>query len=189
MFWRGLALFAGALALWELYLALGPRRVRRRQQYERALLRARETGKPLVVLGAPGTGAVNRTLGPDYGCGDLCIDLVGCEGCATSAAGPAELVLPELEADSAVVFVSCTLEYVDDVDRVWSELQRVSGGDLYLVTVEPVSLTAWLYPGARRIIGSATLGERLRYMPLPWASRSDLLPATTPSAGRASMGA
>lgn len=184
MFWRGLGLIFGAFALWELYLALGPRRVRRRQQYERALLRARETGKPLVVVGAPGNGAVNRALGPDYGCGDLCIDIEGCAGCATSATGPTELVLPELGDDSAVVFVSCTLEYVDDVDRVWTELQRVSRGDLYLVTVEPLSLTAWFYPGARRIIGSATLGERLRYMPLPWAA-----PPALPAVGRASTGA
>lgn len=182
MLFRGLALLAGAIALWELYLALGPRRVRRRQKYEQALLRAHETGKPLVVLGAPGTGAVNHTLGPDYGCGDLCIDLVGCEGCSSSASGPAELILPELGDDSAVVFVSCTLEYVDDVDRVWSELQRVSGGDLYLVTVEPASLTAWFYPGARRVIAAgATPGRPLRYKTLPWAA-----PPALPEAGRAS---
>jgi hypothetical protein len=173
---RGLALLAGVILLRELYLALGPRRVRRRRGYEQALLRARETGKPLVVLGAPGTGAVNATLGPDYGCGDLCIDLVGCEGCPTSATGPAELVLPELADDSAVVFVSCTLEYVQDVDRVWRELLRVSGGDLYVVTVEPLSLTAWFYPGARQVIGTATPERPLRYKRLPWAAPA-LLPA------------
>ena len=188
MILRGAALIAAAILLRELYLALGPRRSRRRIGYEQALLRSRETGKPLVVLGSPSNGAVNSLLGPDYGCGDLCIDLGGCAGCATSATGPAELVLGELANDSAVVFVSCTLEYVDDVDRVWSEVLRVSGGDLYVVTVEPLSLTAWFYPGARRVVlPPAIVGSPLRYKEVPWA-RPARLPETF-GAGRAAIGA
>lgn len=172
MFLRGLGLFAGAIALWELYLALGPRRVRRRQTYERAMLRARELGRPLVVLGAPAGGAVNGILGPDYGCGDLCVDLEGCPGCPTATTGPAEAVLAELADDSAVVFVSCTLEYVDDVEQVWGDLQRISGGELFVVTVEPLSLTAWFYPGAQRVITApATPLLPLRYKALPWRGR------------------
>lgn len=177
MFLRGLGLLGGALLLWELYLALGPRRVRRRRTYEEALLRARELGKPLIVLGAPSNGAVNHALGPDYGCGDLCVDLLGCQGCRNTAEGPAEAVLPTLDTDSAVVFVSCTLEYVDDVDLVWDELLRVSGGELFVVTVEPVSLTAWFYPGAKRVLPMNTSPSvPLRYKALPWRSSGGVLP-------------
>lgn len=182
MFLRGLGLFAGALLLWELYVAMGPRRVRRRQTYERALLRSRETGKPLVVIGAPSAGAVNCTLGPDYDCGDLCIDIEGCPGCATAATGPAELVLEGMDTDSAVVFISCTLEYVDDADRVWREAHRVAGGDVYIVTVEPWTLTAWFYPGTRRVLAAdtATATERLRYKTLPWGPSPARLPEASP---------
>jgi hypothetical protein len=177
MFLRGLGLLAGAIALWELYLALGPRRVRRRRTYEDALRRSHELDKPLIVLGAPNTGAVNHALGPDYGCGDLCVDLVGCTGCRNTAEGPAEAILPQLDTDSAVIFVSCTLEYVDDVDLVWDELLRVSGGELFVVTVEPVSLTAWFYPGARRVLPMGTTPDRpLRYKALPWRSSGGVLP-------------
>lgn len=177
----------GRLALWlvagvaarEAYLALGPRRAARRRLFAAAQRRARERGVPLIVLGAPRGGLVN-VLAPDYGCGDTCIDLEGCEGCDRSVTGRAEDVLPLVPDGSAVVFVSCTLEYVDDVDLVWSELQRIAGSDLYVVRVEPWSLTAFFFPHAQRRILSVpapgTAGP-LEYRPLPWTRTAPARPA------------
>ncbi len=87
-----------------------------------------------------------------YDCGDLCIDLHGCPRCrvmqaADLTAGP----VPGIVDDSAVVFVSCVLEYVSDPEAALHELRRMAGSpdNLFLVLVEPWTLTAVLYPGAR----------------------------------------
>jgi hypothetical protein len=134
----------------EVYLALGPSRQKRRDIFNLAQHQAKQSGKRLIVVGSPDTGIVNRFVGRDYDCGDLCLDLVGCMSCDNYAQGRLEDVLPQLESNSAVVYVSMTLEYVQDLDKVLAELERVSGGDLYVVTVPPWTLTAFLYPGARR---------------------------------------
>ncbi len=56
-----------------------------------------------------------------------------------------------------MVFVSCVLEYVQNFPGAVAELQRVSGGHLYVVRVEPWTLTAYFYPGARRTVSVSTL--------------------------------
>lgn len=134
----------------EVYLALGPRRQRRRDRFNEAQHRAAQTGKQLIVVGDPDGGVVNRFIGRDYDCGTLCIDKVGCLNCDNYVTGRLEDVLPTMETNSAVIYVSAVLEYVDDIDQVLAELQRVSGGDMFVVTVEPWTLTSVFYPGARR---------------------------------------
>jgi hypothetical protein len=49
-----------------------------------------------------------------------------------------------------VVFVSCVLEYVHDFPAAWRNLERVSGGEIFVVAVEPWTLTGLFYPGTRR---------------------------------------
>lgn len=151
----------------ELVTSLVFRRARRRSLYAAALERAQATGKPLLVLGDPDGGIVDSTVGRSYGCGDVCTDLTGCPRCPRGIPGRAEDVLPRLAPGSHVVFASCVLEYVDDVELVARELWRVSGGDLFVAHVEPASLAARLYPGARRRILSAPPdGPRVVYAPL-----------------------
>ena len=96
-----------------------------------------------------------------YDCGDLCVDLHGCPRCpvvqaADLTAGP----VPGVAADSAVVFVSCVLEYVADIDTAIAELQRMAGSpdNLFIATVQPWTLTAALYPGARWVATPTTTG-------------------------------
>jgi hypothetical protein len=50
-----------------------------------------------------------------------------------------------------VVFVSCVLEYVGDLPAALREIQRIAGDleNIYIVTVQPWTLTASLYPGAQ----------------------------------------
>jgi len=123
----------------------------RRRAFEAAARHASALGRPLVVVGDPDAGAHTRLIRA-YGCGDLCIDLQGCPMCrvmqaADLTAGP----VPGVADDSAVVFVSCVLEYVSNVEVAIQELQRIAGSpeNLFIVFVDPWSLTAVLYPGAR----------------------------------------
>ena len=124
---------------------------RRRRAFAAAARRAAELGRPLVVVGDPDAGAHTRLMRA-YDCGDLCIDLHGCPMCrvmqaADLTAGP----VPGIANDSAVVFVSCVLEYVSDPEAALHELQRMAGSaeNLFIVFVDSWSLTAALYPGAR----------------------------------------
>lgn len=145
---RLLLLCAGVAAAHEAVLAFGPRLTRRKELFRRASERALELGLPLLVVGDPDTGFVTRFFGRAYGCGDLCTDLTGCPKCPHGIAGRLEDVLPRLRARSHVVFVSCTLEYVDDLPSVVRELERVSvPGGLFVATVEPGSLTNLFYLG------------------------------------------
>jgi len=143
-------LLLGGVVIAEGSLALRRFEVRRRR-YEAAVGRASELGRPLVVVGDPDAGAHTRLLRA-YGCGDLCVDLRGCPRCEVMQA--VDLTQGTLEGvanDSAVVYVSCVLEYVVDPEAVLRELYRMAGSpeNLFLVLVEPYSLTAALYPGAR----------------------------------------
>ena len=154
-------LYGACVVASEIWISLGPRRSRRRRAWSKARERARATGKPLLVVGDPDGGAVHPRHGRDYGCGHGVIDPTGTPGCVQTGyptrwaidgsdrplRGRAEDVLPRLPSNSAVIYLSCVLEYVDDLDLVWRELHRVSGGDLFTVNVEPWSLTAFFFKG------------------------------------------
>lgn len=149
-------LFVGAAACSEAILAFGPRRAARTALFRLAYAKSRQLGLPLLVVGDPDTGFVTRFFGRAYGCGDVCTDLTGCPRCTNGIRGRLEDVLPKLPTHSHVVFVSCTLEYVDDLPHVVRELRRVAPpGGLFVVTVEPGSWTSLFYPGAKWVIESA----------------------------------
>ena len=122
----------------------GRRRLRRAHVYAQALECAHALGRPLVVIGAPDGGATSG-----YGCGDLTIDLNGSAVCPNVMKVDITKSIP-IANDSAVIFCSCVLEYVSDCDAALREIQRVSGGHAFFVGVEPWTLTAFLYPGAKR---------------------------------------
>jgi hypothetical protein len=92
-------------------------------------------------------------MGPAYGCGEVCVDLAGCTGCPVTVQGDIANYtgVPD---DSAVVFVSCVLEYVNDVDAAWREILRMAGSleNVFVVCVQPHTMTSVLYPGARRVV-------------------------------------
>lgn len=139
----GLALAEGAFALarWQA----------RRETYDRAARRAAALHRPLVVVGDPDGGAHTR-LYRAYGCGDLCVDINGCPLCkVVQVADITDGPVPGIADNSAVVFVSCVLEYVGDAAAAVHELQRIAGSpdNLFDVAVQPWTLTAALYPGAR----------------------------------------
>ena len=131
---------------------------RRRLAFEAAARRAKETGRPLIVVGDPDAGLHTRLLRA-YECGDLCIDIEGCPRCQVMKA--ADLTKGPIEGiadDSAVVFVSCVLEYVVDLEAALQEISRMAGSaeNAFIVTVQPWTLTARLYPHARWRLSSPT---------------------------------
>jgi hypothetical protein len=140
-----------AIVIWEAFW-WAIRRGRRYDVHELARARADALGRPLCVVGAPEGG---MTAG--YGCGDLTVDLAGSPGCPRAVA--ADIcgygAIP-LDDDSAVVFVSCVLEYVQDHEAAVEELLRVAGSpeNLFVVRVEPWTLTSVLYPGAERVVSA-----------------------------------
>jgi len=126
----------------------------RRSTYAKADEAARSMGRTLVVVGAPRAGAHTRLVGA-YGCGDVCLDLGGCPECARAVQlDLTKDVASDVPDDSAVVFVSCVLEYVSDPLVVWQELERMAGhpSRVFLVVVQPWTFTAAWYPGARWVV-------------------------------------
>lgn len=124
---------------------------RRRDVFKKATERSVATGKRLMVVGDPRAG-LHTKLVAAYDCGDVCVDLNGCPLCPESIAVDITQGLAEFEDDSAIVFVSCVLEYVDDIKAAIDGLLRVAGSreNLFLVYVDSNSLTSVLYPGARQ---------------------------------------
>lgn len=151
-----LRLFAGA-ALAAAYVNEGIRArdlfLERKKRFEQAQARAAALSRPLLVVGDPDSGAVTRSwiAGRAYSCGDLCVDLTGCPACPMSMALDITQGVPGVPDNSAVVFVSCVLEYTSDPNAALKDLTRIAGEDanLFLVTVDPLTLTSFLYPGAR----------------------------------------
>lgn len=138
----GASLYEGAQAkkLWD----------QRGEVFLAAQRRAVELQRPLVVVGNPDAGIATH-LRRAYGCGDICVDLAGCDSCPNSLQIDITKGIPGLPDNSAVVFVSCVLEYTDDPLAALNELRRVAGdaSNLFVVTVDPNTMTSYLYPGAK----------------------------------------
>jgi hypothetical protein len=133
---------AVGLAAWEAAW-WARRRARRSIVYREATHQARELGRPLMVIGAPDGGVTSG-----YDCGDITVDICP-STCPVHLQADITERIPMPDA-SCVIFVSCVLEYVSDLEGALVEIQRVSGGHVYFVGVEPWTITAFAYPGAQR---------------------------------------
>ena len=122
------------------------RKAKRRMVYKRAKERAALTGKKLLVIGDPYNGIASKSTGYDYDCGDVCLDLTGCPICPVSIKGRLEDNISTLNLDEYVVYISCVLEYVDDLDFIKKYLDKMDQNDLFVVNVEWYSLMAYFYP-------------------------------------------
>ena len=151
----------GGIAVVEGLAALS-RHARRTEVYAQAQQRAKETGRTLVVVGDPDAGAHTK-LARAYGCGDVCVDLNDCPACPTSEAVDLTTQQSKVPSDSAVVYVSCVLEYVNDFNAAWAEIFRMAGSpsNVYMATVQPWTLTAVLYPGAQYTVTEQGQGTRI----------------------------
>jgi hypothetical protein len=149
---------------------------RRKKAYAAAQAHAQASGRTFVVIGDPDTGMHTRIMRA-YGCGDVCLDLTGCPACPRGIAvdltkGP----IQEIPDDSAVVFVGCTLEYVDDVEAATAEILRMAGSpaNVHITWVQPWTITATLYPNAKWWLvpeGGEPGQPGFRFVPIPTVAK------------------
>ena len=159
----GLARYALAGVLGAEAIAAYTRFRHRQVAYEAAARHAVAADRQLVIVGDPYAGAVTR-IWPSYGCeaDAICVDINGCPQCPVSV--KADLTrgpIQEIPDNSAVVFVSAVLEYVNDFDAAWREIMRMAGhpGNIHFVNVQPWTLTSVLYPGASWWVGEGPPGK------------------------------
>jgi hypothetical protein len=137
------------ILLYELYHEL-LRHYNRLNIYKMALEQSNKTNKPLIVYGDPynGVGSKfwNKIFGT-YGCGDMAVDLTGCPKCDNGIKSDILEHLKTIESDSAIIFISCVLEYVDNIEEVIKEIYRVAGSNnnIFIVCVSRYSLTGYSY--------------------------------------------
>lgn len=154
---------------YELVLATVVRRQKHRDTFNLALRRQSETGKEILVIGDPKGSFVNRILGTDWECGNICIDVRGCATCPSQQSGTIEELSGQFADNSAVVFVSAgELEKTADIRDSLQELLRISGGDLYVVPLERYSLAAWSPRNKRRVLAAPPKTSYTEWKALPW---------------------
>lgn len=145
MKWWGWALLgtAGVVVGREAWHELALHR-RRGVLYAQALERARALGKPLLVIGAPTAGVVTRFLMPSYGCGSVLLDTIPCPDCELQICGPLLDALRTMDDGQFVVFVGHGLEDAPNLVDLAVELDRVSGGHLFIAHRHHATLVALL---------------------------------------------
>lgn len=157
------------LVTYEAYLAMVNRRQRRRDVFNAALNAQNATGKPLLVMRDPDGGVLNRTLGRDFDCGDLCIDPRGCPSCANVIVAQPEAGLEQLEDNSHVVYVPPgVIERSRYGEHLITQLHRVAGEDLFVAPLEAWSTLAWLPPTRRRVKSAPPTTPYVEWRDLPW---------------------
>lgn len=127
------------------------RKLKRRKLFDLAQKRSKKTGKKLLVIGNPSNGVANSYTGNDYDCGDVCIDIAGCScknGARSITSSLEDVIINNtVNFDDYIIFISCTLEYVSDLPLVLSKLNKIDAHDIFVVSIEPYCLAAYLYFG------------------------------------------
>lgn len=103
--------------------------------------KADKLNRKLIVIGNPTASWKNKLWGPSYGCGDLCIDLAGCECDDNQSERTQQLEvmqkLSNFPSDSIVIFESGTKHIVSGLDK---EMKRVAGNHVYSVNLNDTSI-------------------------------------------------
>ena len=125
------------------------RQLQRNNIFKLAKKRASELNKPLTVVGDPYYGYGSRFYNMflnGYECGDKTIDLTGAPLCPNGIKSDIYDYLKNEKSNSQVIFISCVLEYIDNIEDVINELYRVAGNEnIFIVTVNKFSLAAFFY--------------------------------------------
>jgi len=121
----------------------------RRRLFLAADARARQLGRPLLVVLPRKEGWFNRSMRL-YEYGARYPDIFSRRNSPVIFADSLARGVA-VQGDSAVVYVACVLEYVTDLRRTMDEIMRIAGEpeNIYIVTVQPWTLTAALHPAAR----------------------------------------
>lgn len=119
-------------------------------KFDLAKKRATMLNKPLIVIGDPHNGRASRffsKFNKTYGCGDETVDLNGAPRCPNGIKSDVYNYLRTKPSNYGVIFISCVLEYIDNVDDTIKELYRVTGSNdnLFVICVNDKSLSAYIY--------------------------------------------
>lgn len=122
----------------------------RRTFYTKAQQKAVQINKPLVVIGDPYNGIGSKLYNSviqGYGCGDETVDLTGAPKCPNGIKRDILSYLRRQPDNSKVLFISCVLEYVDDIEDIIKEIYRVAGSidNIFIVSINAYSITAYFY--------------------------------------------
>ena len=121
----------------------------RRRLFLAADARARQLGRPLLVVLPRKEGWFNRSMRL-YEYGARYPDIFSRRNSPVIFADSLARGVA-VQSDSAVVYVACVLEYVADLRSSMDEIMRIAGEpeNIYIVTVQPWTFTAALHPAAR----------------------------------------
>jgi hypothetical protein len=109
------------------------RNLKKKALYRNAVSHAYEHAKKLVVVGSPSLDLVEgglisfvteKTFGPSYGCGDVCVDITGCPKCEVSYTGDILDFLRGQDPGSCVLFSTGVLEFTDNYEEIRGEIER-----------------------------------------------------------------
>jgi hypothetical protein len=118
----------------------------RHNYFKLAKNRALEMGKPLMVIGNPDSGYSNKIWGRSYDHGDVTLDLKVTGDYKVAHEGDLHDTLPTYNDDSHIIFISYTLEYIPNLERILPHIFRVAGStkNIFVVTAQRTSLWAYL---------------------------------------------
>jgi hypothetical protein len=121
-------------------------KITRRKIFKLAEERSKKTGKKLVVVGDPYNGVGSKFTGPDYTCGDICVDITGCPECPNGVKSDLESYLKSIDLNEYIVFISCTIEYIPDINIILEYLDKIPQENLFVVNVQWYNLVCYYYP-------------------------------------------
>lgn len=152
------SLVEGAAFIGRLYMRKG--------MYGRALIRSRDTKKPLIVIGSPTLGLI-RGKTAQYKCGDMpCVDVRGCSACGARPRDLTKSGSIPVRDGGAVVLCQHVLEHIeigpkDDLELyirlACEEIQRAAGNsaDVFVSRLQDWATFTRAFGGANWIIDSA----------------------------------
>ena len=106
--------------------------------YKLAKKCSEKKNKKLLVIGCPSSGGLSSKI-YNYKCGDITVDINTCD-CENNIKLDITKGFKNFKENSCVVFISAVLEYIEPskMHFVLSELNRISGGDLYVVPINNI---------------------------------------------------
>jgi SAM-dependent methyltransferase len=141
----------------------------RDDKYANAWRTARESGKPMLVVGGPYGSPVSGGLFKlkAHGCGDICLDIDprACTGCETVVADVRDIPFPDRYFGSALAsHVIEHLPSINDAVQALNELYRVAD-EVFIASPSKQSVIAWFIPGHRLWVKQDTSGIWLETWP------------------------
>jgi hypothetical protein len=157
------------LLTYETYMVLVDRRQKRRDVFTAALNAKSATKLPMVVIGDPDGSWINRTMGRDSDCEDICIDNAGCPKCPNSITADPHVALEGLADNSHVIFVdSGVFERTKYPSEFLAQLKRVGGANVFISHRQPWSLSAFSPWMKRRVHSAPPTSPYVQWRKLPW---------------------